>query len=131
MAFGDPQPTDAPKGGSPKAAEGILTQIQGLLHQYIDLGEGTPLYSEAHSFLGQVEDGLDRLKGEQEASAPEPGGEHHPPPSSFRGATKAASDAMKADGTFAGHHGGSKASPEEQTQEDEEKKKKGSKAGQY
>jgi len=128
MAFGDPQPADV-QGGSPKAAEGILTQIQGLLHQYIDLGEGTPLYSEAHSFLSQVEDGLDRLKGEQEA--PEPEGEPSSPPSSFRGATKAASDAMKSDGNFIGGHGESKASSEEQTPEEEEKKKKGSKAGQY
>lgn len=137
MAFGDP--TDQSGGGDKSgSAKGILTQIKGLLHQYIDLGDSTPLKGEAESFLTQVDDGLDKLEGVSESPAEdkaegegEDTGPAGPPsPADFRSATKAASDHMKAHGTFAGMHGGTKTSSqdEEQSSEEEEKRKK-SKAG--
>lgn len=127
MAFGDPQPPSPDKGHG--SAKGILTQIKGLLHQYIDLGDSTPLKGEADSFLKQVEDGLDSLDS---GGAPAPGSEPKPSPASdFRGATKAASDAMKADGSYVKNQGQPKAPSDmedEQAEADEEKKKKGTKA---
>jgi len=135
MAFGDPQPSS----DKTKTASGLLKQIEGLLHQYLDLGDSTPLAQEAESFLSQVNDAQDRLKGEAESPAEDTaeGGEasesdgKSSPPSGFRGATKAASDAMKADGTYVKNHGESKANPfagDSTDSEEEEKKKKGTKA---
>lgn len=130
MAFGDPTPPAA-GGKGHGSAKGILTQIKGLLHQYIDLGDATPLKGEADSFLKQVEDGLDSLdSGDASAS----GSDGNPSPAAdFRGATKAASDAMKADGSYVKDQGESKnpfATNEETDSEDapgeDPKKKKGS-----
>jgi len=142
MAFGDQKPaTD--RGGS---AKGILTQIKGLLHQYLDLGDATPLKSEADSFLNQVEDGLDRLDADSASESPaedtSEGGEHaeesgdqpgSSKPTSFRDATKAARDAgVMGPESPSPHHGGTKTQSDgsaEQSQEEDPKRKKGSKAG--
>lgn len=136
MAFGDP----AAGADKTKSASGILKQIEGLLHQYLDLGDSTPLSGQAKSFLNQVEDAQDQLKGEAESPAEDQGegGEasesagKSSPPTDFRGATKAASDAMKADGTYRESQGQPKTDPfgdSEQADEEEEKRKKGTKAG--
>lgn len=127
MAFGD-QP-DSPKGGSPEAAKGILTQIKGLLHQYIDLGESTPLFGEAKTFLGDIEDGLQRLDSNSGAESPpadkaagdQASGSGDSSPSDFRGATRAARKAVQ-DGTLMADDG-AKTSDGEQPQDEEDKKR--------
>lgn len=134
MAFGDPKPD-----GGNKSAEGILTQIKGLLNQYQGLGEGTPLFEESKQFEADVDRALDQVKGEAESPEEDTaeGGEasesegKSSPPSDFRGATKAASEAMKADGNYVENQGQPKTGPEdlEQADEEEEKRKKGTKAG--
>jgi len=129
MAFGDPKP----EGGN-KSAEGILTQIKGLLNQYQGLGEGTPLFEESKSFEADVDRALDQVKGGGDSTdEPAPGSEEDSsPPSDFRGATKAASDAMKADGTYVADQGQPKTDPTEdleQAEDEEQKRKKGTKAG--
>jgi len=139
MAFGDPSPPADDKKGS---AKGILTQIKGLLHQYIDLGDSTPLKGEADSFLNQVEDGLDQLDSDSASESPaedkseggegaESAGYPHgsSKPGDFRSATKAAKAAglMSRHGSHEPQDDGTK-TDSEQSQEDDPKKKK-SKAG--
>lgn len=89
MAFGE----DKPKTGT---AKGLLTQIHGLLDQYIDLGESTPLFEDAQAFRDDVQRGLDQLSGEMESPSEDTaeGGEstesgaNSSSPSDFRSATK-------------------------------------------
>ncbi len=129
MAFGDPKPD-----GGNKSAEGILTQMKGLCNQYQALGEGTPLLEESKRFEEDIDRALDQIKG-GEASPDEAAPESEEPaskPSDFRGATKAASDAMKADGTYVKNQGEPKTGPEDEDleqAEEEQKRKKGTKAG--
>lgn len=124
MAFGDP----SSGGDKTRTAEGLLTQIKGLLHQYLDLGDSTPLADQAHNFLGQVEDGIDQLKGEAEspsedtAEGGEPSESGTSSPPDFRSARKAAGDAMR-NGTLGGMHDGAK-THEEQPPDEEDKKKR-------
>lgn len=122
MAFGDPS-----SGNKSKSAEGILRQIEGLLHQYLDLGDSTPLADEAQSFLTQVQDGIQKVQGESsdQGAVAEPGGSSSPPPD-FRSATKAASEVYSRGSEASPSDGESKTPDGAQTQEDEEKRKKGS-----
>jgi len=131
MAF-DPKPD----GGS-KGAEGILTQIKGLLNQYEALGPDTPLSEEAKSFEADVDRALDQVKGSAGPDNPAAGDEGDQPgsskPTSFRDATKAARDSgvmspespSSQDGETKTQSDGSAA----QSQEEDPTRKKRSKAG--
>lgn len=117
MAFGDPA------GDKSKSAEGILRQIEGLLHQYLDLGDSTPLADEAQSFLGQVQDGIQKVSTPS-GDAGSQGDEPSSAPSDFRSATKAAAEVYSRGSETSSNDGGTK-TDEAQSQE-EDKKRKGS-----
>lgn len=127
MAF-DPKPA-----GGNKGAEGILTQIKGLLNQYEALGPDTPLAEEARSFEADVDRALDQVKGDAGPDIPVAGDEGDQPgsskPTSFRDATKAARDAgVMSPESPGGRYDETKTEDEEQSQEEDPKKKR-TKAG--
>ena len=119
MAFGDPS-----TGDKSKSAEGILRQIEGLLHQYLDLGDSTPLADEAQSFLGQVQDGISKL-GQSQDSPEQQADEPSSAPADFRNATKAAAEVYSRGSEASSQDGGTKIEDSAQSQE-EDKKRKGS-----
>lgn len=119
MAFGNPDP------GSNKSAEGILTQIKGLLNQYQGLGDSTPLKAESEAFEKDVDQALEEVKGGGASMHEDPyapgSGDSSPP--DFRSATKAAAQAAK-DGNLFGGNDKPKTSDEEQASDDTTKKKR-------
>lgn len=105
------------EGGDNHAAA-LLKQIEGLLRQYINLGASTPLYSEAQSFLSDVQHASSQGEPETPAEDTAEGGIEEPPahesggdaspPSDFRSATKAAMSDHAEHGNFGRPSGGAK-----------------------
>lgn len=117
MAFGD----DKPKTGT---AKGLLTQINGLLDQYIDLGESTPLFEDAQNFKSDVERGLEHLQSEGAQQPPaEPAGDTSPP-SDFRSATKNAKAKFEARRDGSSSEDGQPKTDDSEQAEDEETKRR-------
>lgn len=126
MAFGDPNPSSS---SSTSKAEGILRQIEGLLHQYLNL-DNPPDKAETEAMLDSVRSRADQLKGEAEspkedtAEGGESSEEGESSPTSFRDATAAARKAFGQNGNAGRDRGGSKTEDVAQTQDEEDKKKR-------
>lgn len=104
-----------------------LHKLQSALHDYLALGSGTPLYSDAESMSTAITHALAAASAQHdptEAPDHEGGSDgESSAPTNFRDARHAASKAVYGNDVPSG---GTKTDESEQSQEDEAKKKKGS-----
>lgn len=109
-------------------AAAALSQVEGAMEAYLALGEETPLANEIQSMLDTVRGALSELRSsESEEPSVEEGEAGSEPetssPSDFRGATRAARDALR-NGTLGGERGETKAPEGEQSPDEEEEEKR-------